>query len=565
MEESSADTDIETLIDEMDYIPGHFHLELNLNCESLTPAKLRRRDMVLKRDSLQSELESETGSQQFAVRNLLGLFAFHLEELSLAEETFLNICKEDPRNLNAWANLGYVYDRLKKEPEGAETVEKVFGLMGMGAGEAGEVEPRLQAARCLAEQAYAHAYDVGLNTEQEHLEKLITAVNLYDKAIAYGGQEIPLEEKRSWYFIMATMHVRLDGMLKDQEDSEHKRMTSFSRTVKLLHEAMKSSNPHYKALAWCYIGLMLERQDTFPVVPMGIHDCGYSGTDPLDCYCKAIETAKESPFILNRLAKVFLFLGKMDMATGICNMALDILPDPELNWQAYCTRAKVYITTYVKDLEQAKLGLAGVPDRENLSKAKTDLEHILQACPCLKTYMDIGQVYYYMGVDAMQERLLVDEAAINTALVSFAKAMELELGDTLPELQLLRGKCLLLKGEEQNAAECFKRAMELEESGSAHAEGFRCLLETLLTLFIQRKLDPGAAITEVEECMRRAEERHRPELVKQELQLLCRTHTADISELSRAMIRAGKLELVRRLLETMQPGQKKQLGRSYSL
>ncbi|MGH0130341.1 UNVERIFIED_CONTAM: hypothetical protein FKN15_042622 [Acipenser sinensis] len=108
MEESSADTDIETLIDEMDYIPGHFHLELNLNCESLTPAKLRRRDMVLKRDSLQSELESETGSQQFAVRNLLGLFAFHLEELSLAEETFLNICKEDPRNLNAWANLGYM-------------------------------------------------------------------------------------------------------------------------------------------------------------------------------------------------------------------------------------------------------------------------------------------------------------------------------------------------------------------------------------------------------------------------------------------------------------------------
>ncbi|RXM31424.1 hypothetical protein EOD39_7001 [Acipenser ruthenus] len=531
MEESSADTDIETLIDEMDYIPGHFHLELNLNCESLTPAKLRRRDMVLKRDSLQSELESETGSQQFAVRNLLGLFAFHLEELSLAEETFLNICKEDPRNLNAWANLGYVYDRLKKEPEGTESVEKVFGLMGMGAGEAGEVEPRLQAARCLAEQAYAHAYDVGLNTEQEHLEKLITAVKL------------------------------LDGMLKDQEDSEHKRMTSFSRTVKLLHEAMKSSNPHYKALAWCYIGLMLERQDTFP----GTDQDTFSGTDPLECYCKAIETAKESPFILNRLAKVFLFLGKVDMATGICNMALDILPDPELNWQAYCTRAKVYITTYVKDLEQAKLGLAGVPDRENLSKAKTDLEHILQACPCLKTYMDIGQVYYYMGVDAMQERLLVDEAAINTALVSFAKALELELGDTLPELQLLRGKCLLLKGEEQNAAECFKRAMELEEPGSDHVEVFRCLLETLLTLFIQRKLDPGAAITEVEECMRRAEERHRPELVKQELQLLCRTHTADISELSRAMIRAGKLGLVRRLLETMQSGQKKQLGRSYSL
>lgn len=29
------------------------------------------------------------------------------------------------------------------------------------------------------------------------------------------------------------------------------------------------------------------------------------------------------------------------MAIGICNMALDVLPDPALNWQAYSTRAKV--------------------------------------------------------------------------------------------------------------------------------------------------------------------------------------------------------------------------------
>lgn len=29
------------------------------------------------------------------------------------------------------------------------------------------------------------------------------------------------------------------------------------------------------------------------------------------------------------------------MAIGICNMALDVLPDPALNWQAYSMRAKV--------------------------------------------------------------------------------------------------------------------------------------------------------------------------------------------------------------------------------
>lgn len=46
--------------------------------------------------------------------------------------------------------------------------------------------------------------------------------------------------------------------------------------------------------------------------------------------------------ILNQLAKVFYLLGKHEMSTGICNMALNVLPDPELNWQAYCTRAKVH-------------------------------------------------------------------------------------------------------------------------------------------------------------------------------------------------------------------------------
>lgn len=46
-------------------------------------------------------------------------------------------------------------------------------------------------------------------------------------------------------------------------------------------------------------------------------------------------------FTLNLLAKIFFLLGKYEMATGICNMGLNVLPDPEFNWQAYCTRAKV--------------------------------------------------------------------------------------------------------------------------------------------------------------------------------------------------------------------------------
>lgn len=45
------------------------------------------------------------------------------------------------------------------------------------------------------------------------------------------------------------------------------------------------SCPH-PALAWCYVGMLLERKDTFSTTPMGVHECGYSGTEPLDCFGK---------------------------------------------------------------------------------------------------------------------------------------------------------------------------------------------------------------------------------------------------------------------------------------
>lgn len=32
--------------------------------------------------------------------------------------------------------------------------------------------------------------------------------------------------------------------------------------------------------------MLLERKDTFSTTPLGVHDCGYSGTEPLDCFGK---------------------------------------------------------------------------------------------------------------------------------------------------------------------------------------------------------------------------------------------------------------------------------------
>ncbi|XP_042320853.1 tetratricopeptide repeat protein 22 [Sceloporus undulatus] len=548
MEETEVD--IDTLIDEMDYIPGHFHLDMNLNFESTSPLNFQGRDVKLKRESLIYELESETGTLQYAIRNLLGVFSFYLEEVEKAKEIFLQIIQEDPENLNAWTNLAYVYDRLNDEHEAAKCTENLSHLMGLDSDDEVQGNPQFRTARCLAEQGYAYAFDVGLSSEEEKMEKLTTSLGLYNKALAYGKQ-VPLEERRSWYFTMTTLHIRLDGMWMSKGNDEEKRLPAFNRTLVLLQQVLKSSNLHYKALAWCYLGILLERKESFSTIPMGIHDCDYSGTEPLDCFGKAIEIAKDCPPVLNRLSKIFHFLGKQEMAMAVCNMALDVLPDPVLNWQAYCMHAKMLIKLYLRDLERLKMGLGGMPDQKNLFDAKTDLEKVMKVHPCLKTYLNLGQVYYYMGVDAIQELFLVDENALNNALMFFAKAMEFDLGNVLPEIQLLKGKCLRLKNEELNAIECFKQAIELDNVGSTHTESFRCLMEILLTLFSQKKINTEMLMKEVELWVKKAETKYPKQRVQQELRLVCRHHTAEVLELSKAMVTRGKTELVKLLFETM--------------
>ncbi|XP_021103873.1 tetratricopeptide repeat protein 22 isoform X3 [Heterocephalus glaber] len=450
----AATDDLDALIDDMDYLPGHFHLEMQLNFEPRSPAPLRARDLRLQREGARRELELAAGPQRPAVQHLLGVFAFYLEELDEARERFLEVAREDPGNLNAWANLAHVYGRLGQEEEEEACAARLASLMGLGADpEAGGAAP-LRAARCLAEQGYAHGFDVGCASLQERARVLVAGLARYDKALSYGQQ--------------------------------------------------------------------------------------------------AIEIAKDQPPILNRLAKIFHFLGKQDMAIGTCNMALDVLGDPELNWQAYCTRAKIHTTAYLHDLERAKAGLGGMPDRSHLAQAKADLEQVVRVCPGLRTYLDIGQVYYYMGVDAVQELLAVDEAALNQALVFLAKAGESELGAALPELQLLRGKCLRIKGEDANAAACFKRAVELDDAGSNRPEGFGCLLEALLAQWSQAQLSDGELGREVDAWLRRAQGKYPAASLRQELQRVWRGHMDEVLGLARALVAQGRLALVRLLFETME-------------
>lgn len=58
----------------------------------------------------------------------------------------------------------------------------------------------------------------------------------------------------------------------------------------------------------------------------------------------------------------------------------------------FASLLQVQIRAYVHDLERAKVGLGGMPDRNHLACAKADLEEVVKVYPGLRTYLDIGQV-----------------------------------------------------------------------------------------------------------------------------------------------------------------------------
>lgn len=180
--------DLETLLDELDYLPGHFHLEMQLNFEPRSPAQLRARDLKLQREGLRQELELVASPQLPAVRHLLGTFSFYLEELGDAREHFLDVARKDPGNLNAWANLAHVYGQLGQEEEEEASAGRLASLMGLAGDPEDAGDPRLRAARCLAEQGYAHGFDVGCASPEERAQVLEAGIALYDKALGYGQQ-----------------------------------------------------------------------------------------------------------------------------------------------------------------------------------------------------------------------------------------------------------------------------------------------------------------------------------------------------------------------------------------
>ncbi|XP_039263561.2 tetratricopeptide repeat protein 22-like [Styela clava] len=564
-----------------DFIPGLFHLDLNINSRKFSnhDVTLRKklsgrkssgnsydrednirkshiRDLTLRYQSLLEDLNDDDVIDRESVLVFLGVLAGYLGKYKEAIQYFDDALDQDKTNLNAIAGLVFVCSKNPEMQERAAGCKKTIAdLLGRSDVDVTEKELSVRLARCLAEQAYAYAFDVGVMSYDDRKQHLLTAINMYDRALTVGSGFISMEVRFRWYLSMSSIFLGLDSLMLQARERESTRLAGYNRTINLLKEATKSTQTYHTALAWSYLGILLERQSSFETTPMSIHDCGYTGCEPVDCYSKSIEIADKNTTILNRLAKLFQSTQKYELALGAADMSIQVESDATKNSSAYHVRARLRMELYVRDLSKCKYGTGSIPDRELLEIAKLDLEEILKVNDDdLATYVEIGQVCYFMGVDAFKESFIVDDEEINSALVYFSIALQCETGDILPELQLLRGKCLRIKGEDTNALECFKKSMELDTSGSTNAQAFRCLMETLLTWFSNGNMEKrDVVLSEVDEWIRLAQQKYPYDVMRNELRTLTHTFTHELLDLCKALIRSRKMTLSKLCLSMMSP------------
>ncbi|CAK8676229.1 tetratricopeptide repeat protein 22-like isoform X2 [Clavelina lepadiformis] len=504
-------------------------------------------DLAFRYESLKADLSDNDTLDSVATLNLLGLLAFRMDKLNVAIAHFESALEEDCENINALQNLACTFAKLNRPNLVELWTSKVQKILQRNEDPNSEGRCNCIIARSLAEHAYTHAYDISLTNYEEKKRKLENSIKIYERALTLGGSSITRPERTKWYFSMATIFVRFDTLMMWSEGSVKSRLPNYNRAMHLLKEVANSDRLYYKALAWAYLGILIERQSGFETTPMAIHDCGFTGTDPLDYYSKSIKLAEKQLVTLNRLAKIFLLMGKHELAIGTINMSLEIKETyGQSSPASHHIRARINTTMYMMGLNSCKNGSAALPERVLLEKAKDDLTIVMETSPCLRVYADMGQVWYYMGVDAFKESFIINETCINTALVYFSKALSCDMGDMLPELHFLRGKCLQVKGELSNALECFKRAIEVERKGSNNTQVFRFLMETLFHWYNQTgTAKQDSIISDVDAWIELALKKFDYDVLVKEFRSLTHSYTHEVLELCKTTVKAGKTTMAK--------------------
>ncbi|XP_038058773.1 tetratricopeptide repeat protein 22-like [Patiria miniata] len=461
--------------------PGHFMLPLLINKEinidtTIVETKLRDLDHFLR---------VKTGRpEELAILNVKGLLNLRLHRYEEALDCFHAVLAKDPDNLNALANLQYVLEKLFKLAEAGnyrEMWHRLLRPVEMATQRDDSIivkalrkQRRIQ-ARCLAEQAYAHTFDI--HSENVSGQRHMQSIELYQKALQLGG-DVTDEEQHEWKFCMAINEHKLFTFLPyHNQPDQHDPKVHLEHALKLFSDLVVGGGSVDKEIqwdSWCHLGDIFRTMKQRHMQQNVPHEMRKYTKDPEQCMTKAMEISPDNPRLLVRYANVHYSLNK-DRAKSLELLDASLKSDAT-NWKALSTRATINMKHYNSQQKQDRPEL-----RDILDSAKGDLEKALSMNVTPWDLTQLGQVYYRLAKNHTKEEI-AKKSLFQKALVCFSKSVDCPDGNNRTDVHFLRGLCLFDIEEKRAAIGCFKQAIACEAPYHKNTRNFNELLRVYLSI-----------------------------------------------------------------------------------
>ncbi|XP_022102196.1 tetratricopeptide repeat protein 22-like [Acanthaster planci] len=442
-------------------------------------------------------LEVKTGyPEEFAILNVIGLLNLRLHRYEDALKCFHEVLSKDPENLNALANLQYVLEKLFKLAEAQTYKERWCDLLHSTESETDSAEPgaiaiaatkkqRCSQARCLAEQAYSHTFDI--HSDNAAGKRAMQSIELYQEALTMAGEDVEETERNEWKFCVAVNEHKLftSSLYFNQPDS-NKPEVHLQNALKLFSELTQAGRGKDKEIlwdSWCHLG------DIFRVMKLRkTCQCYVSPNltvyrnDPKKCMTKALEISPHNARLLERYGNfVYSLFKDRKESLKLLNNSID--EDNSVNnWRAFSTRAMVNLKHYKSQKTQNAPRLRGI-----LESALSDLEKAVSMNATPWNLTQLGESHYHLAKHHTDDDGQAQSHFLK-ALVYLTKSIDSPDGRNRPDVHFWRGRCLFDIGEKRAAISCFKQAIACETPHSENLRNFNKLFKVYLTML--RDEDP---------------------------------------------------------------------------
>ena len=188
--------------------------------------------------------------ERHAIRNLLGLLEARVENYQQALSYFAQVISEDPTNLNAIGNCQSLANILHRFSE-SDGCNEQLRLLQRSSVLSDNVQTKRN-ARCLAEQAYAYAFDIV--DDAVGCERYIRSQQLYFKAMELAGNPVDVEERHDWELADAIVCRKICSSKGKNAEPAGNYVSYLETSLWHFYRVLQHDDVHMKSECWRHMG-----------------------------------------------------------------------------------------------------------------------------------------------------------------------------------------------------------------------------------------------------------------------------------------------------------------------